>query len=351
MATLEQEETQRQSLAKILAELAVIKPDDLVREDVLGRDLGFASGLPYFQRTLRLFRDLAEANLDTVPFTRLQQLARVAEGAMTQFQQVKNFSLQQSPQNPTQVRDTLVQQIRDSFDNHFDLVAPVIAYSVRKGTDFERLEDEARQTVETLKSLVADQEQSRKAMLAEVEGTLEKVRRAAQEVGVAQHAVHFRQEADEHKRVSVKWLVATGLLAIVTVLFGVLSLVYYISQVPTLTTGQSVQLALAKLVIFTVLFSTVIWSGRIYRAHRHNYIVNKHRQNALSTFETFVKAAGDDQTRALYSCRPHNASFRRNIAGTLPRIPKLLDIHRSWRSFGERQACKTRRNRLWLRPC
>ena len=34
------------------------------------------------------------------------------------------------------------------------------------------------------------------------------------------------------------------------------------------------------------------------RAHRHNEVVNRHRQNALSSFETFVAAArADEQTK------------------------------------------------------
>jgi hypothetical protein len=36
---------------------------------------------------------------------------------------------------------------------------------------------------------------------------------------------------------------------------------------------------------------------RNYAASRHNLVVNRHRQNALSSFETFVKGAGDQQTK------------------------------------------------------
>jgi hypothetical protein len=44
-------------------------------------------------------------------------------------------------------------------------------------------------------------------------------------------------------------------------------------------------------IVFSLLLSGMLWVGRIYRAARHNYVVNKHRQNALRTFETFVKSA------------------------------------------------------------
>jgi hypothetical protein len=33
-----------------------------------------------------------------------------------------------------------------------------------------------------------------------------------------------------------------------------------------------------------------------FRANKHNEVLNKHKQNALSTFETFVKTAGEDKS-------------------------------------------------------
>ena len=49
--------------------------------------------------------------------------------------------------------------------------------------------------------------------------------------------------------------------------------------------------------IFSILSYIVVWSGKIYKAHKHNYVVNRHRQNALSSFETFIKATSDDATK------------------------------------------------------
>ena len=35
----------------------------------------------------------------------------------------------------------------------------------------------------------------------------------------------------------------------------------------------------------------------MYRAHRHNFVINRHRLNALSTFEAFAKATDDQQIK------------------------------------------------------
>ncbi len=334
MATIEQEEQERQRLTSILAGLKEIKAEDLVREDVLGRDLSFAPGVPYFRRMLRLFSDLTESNLDTVPYQNLQSLANIAEQARTLFKNIKDFSLSQYSSNPASSRDSLINQVRDSYDSFFQSVAPIIAYSVRKGTDFEKLERDARESVTRLNSVVADQETSRRAMLGEMEGTLEKVRRAAQEVGVAQHAIHFKDEAEQSSKSARNWLIVTAVLGALTLLFGVLgvSLILYVPD--AFTPPQSIQLAIAKIILFSFLLSATLWAARIYRAARHNYVVNKHRQNALSTFETFAKAASDDATKSAVLLQATNCIFSPQQTGYIAQetepggFPQILEIIR-----------------------
>ena len=57
---------------------------------------------------------------------------------------------------------------------------------------------------------------------------------------------------------------------------------------------QFSQYTVPKLIILSVFFSALIWAAKNYQAHRHNYVINRHRQDSLSTFEGFVSAAGDD---------------------------------------------------------
>jgi CTP synthase (UTP-ammonia lyase) len=65
-----------------------------------------------------------------------------------------------------------------------------------------------------------------------------------------------------------------------------------------LTAVQSVQLAITKVVILSTIFTAAVACSRIYRAHRHNYVVNQHRRNALNTFQAFVNAPeADAQTK------------------------------------------------------
>ena len=335
MATFEQEKEYRDSLGTQLEQLTAIDTDSLVRVDELGKALSFQEGLPYFQRVLRLFRELAETNLDTLPSQKLHALTNAAQQANDQFSQIQQFSLQSHPQNPTEARDNLINGIRDSYDGWFNEVASVIAYSVRMGTDFERIEQEAREQVSRVERIGTELQSKRDEIVADIQAVLDQVRRAAQEVGVAQHAVQFKSEADQHKTAAEKWLWAVIALAIVTALLTLANVIYYAVQPIDLTTAQTIQLAVAKIVLFSLLFSALIWTGRVYRSHQHNFVVNQHRQNALTSFETFAKAANDDQTKSAVLLQATNCIFSPQASGyadpsvEAPGSPRIMEIIRN----------------------
>ncbi len=74
MATLEEEKKIRQTLKENLAELVAIDPESLARTTELGTEVNFEAGVPVFRRILELFKDLAECDLDGVPFKVLDNM-------------------------------------------------------------------------------------------------------------------------------------------------------------------------------------------------------------------------------------------------------------------------------------
>ena len=303
MATFEQEEQVKTELRTALNELVKLKPEDLVRADVLGKDLSFEPGKLIFERTLKMFRDLNQVNLDNVAHNTLLGLKNQANAALAQFKNINEFSVTKYPNNTVGQRDAFISQIRDNYDTCFGTLSPVIAYSIRKGTDFEKIEVRAEEIVHSLEAASAEAQTKQKHLLVEMESTLQRVRQAAAEVGVSQHATHFKTQSDEHAALSRKWLIATAIMAALTIAWGFVT--FFIHASGTGTTGtppipnpptvaEIVQFTFSKIIILSGLYYALVWCARNYSAHRHNYVVNKHRQNALSSFETFAKAAGDD---------------------------------------------------------
>jgi hypothetical protein len=335
MATLQEEKNMLDALEKNLEVLSGITPESLVRKEELGVSLSFEEGLPSFRRTLKLFNDLKNANKDGVPYNTLNELNNLAVNCIEEFKKVKEFSMDKYPQNPVNSRDSLITTVRDRYDEYYKKLTPHIAYSIRKGTDFEALESQARETltelIKTKNEIIKEQEKAKN----DSSSILESMRKAAAEAGVSQHAIYFKEEADQHNTSADKWLKATYISAGVTIVFALVSIIFYFSQIKDLTIPQTIQLAITKILVFSVLYYATVWCGKNYRSHLHNYITNKHRQNSLSTFQAFVKASDDPQTKNAVLLRATEAIFIGGQSGFVSNeqessgTPQILEIIKS----------------------
>ena len=295
------EQTLRNTLA--LAIDGVIKTDieDLVQTSRLGNEMDFRELRPLFEKTILLFQALSTANLDFATETRLQRLANDATGIKNEFDQFKTFPPSQLPN-----RRARIDQYKRRFEEVYESVAPVLGVS--QHANLEQYEARAKASLNLLEEDRGKFDSQKAEMERELKETLLKAKETAQKVGIAAHAAYFRTESREHENGAKIWLVITVLLAVATAIFAGWNYrrTFALLEAPPQLTGTSptalpagaiVQLAIAKFIIFSVMFSAVLWAARIYRAHRHNYVINKHRQNALSTFEAFAKAAGDSETK------------------------------------------------------
>jgi hypothetical protein len=298
MATLEDENRQREALRTRLDALAEIEPQSLVRADILGKDLSFEPGLPYFRRTLDLFRRLSDINLDGIPFEVLNSLTSVTQEASELLQRIQTFTVQSNPQNPGAARDQLINQVRDRWGVYYQAITPVLAYAGRQGVDLDSLERETRGTLALVKDIATETRAESQKILTEMQGALDRVRQAAAEAGVAQHAIHFKQEAEAHRKHTYWWLGFAAVFGAATIAYGLYSFGSELhSSITKSSTGSLLILAFSRFIVISVLSYGVIFCARNYAASQHNFVVNRHRQNALSTFETFVKAASDPSTK------------------------------------------------------
>lgn len=340
MATPEQEREAKERLDTALESVAATDPEALIRSEELGSSFDFRDGVPYFRRVIDLFSELRSVSLDFASHTELTRLADVASQANSLFNQVQTFDPNQ--QNPAQVRDQLVAQVRDAYDGYYDVVAPAVAFATRKGTDFASLERQARRALEGIEQVQTDIAEQQESLRSEAESILDAMRTAAAESGVAQTSIAFEQEADRQQAGGRKWIVATVSLAILTAVFAVLALLYWLLWAPEdLSTAEAIQIGLAKLLAFSVLYFGLVWSGRNFLAHQHNATVNTHRQNALRTFEAFVKASSDESTKNAVLLQatqsifaPQPTGYLTGDAGQSQPMPQILEILRSTTSSG-----------------
>lgn len=311
MASEDERQELLAQLQKELDDFLETDPEELVRTEDLGKGLDFSSGRTAFERRLRLFRKLKDAGFSDLPRSTLNDIRNLVSQAHEQFKQIWYFSA--SGQNPRQERDHLIQYIKSHYDQEFRKLGPVIAYGQQTGANFEQMERRAREVLDQLTTL----RKEASSQLEDVKKVAESVKRAAAEVGVSQHATHFQEEDYAQSKSSRRWLVAVGGTGILIVLLAFVNIWWLYGEVARqeLDLGRAIQLSIGKLVLFSVLYFGLVWLARTYRSARHNQIVNRHRANALRTFETFVNAAADQQTKEAVLLRATDAIFGHQASG------------------------------------
>jgi hypothetical protein len=126
-ATLNGEKEIRERLSTNLDKLSKIRPTDLIREDALGPQLSFRAGIPFFERTLTLYRQIANTNLSRTPSAILEIAANHTGESLHQFEQIQAFN-PAGIDRPEQIRNLLINDVRDAhaaiYDDLCILLAP-----------------------------------------------------------------------------------------------------------------------------------------------------------------------------------------------------------------------------------
>ncbi len=289
MATTEESKLLSEEIKIRLQKILTIDLISLTREAELGSQLSFKKGEPIFIKIIDLFRKVHSVDLYDLSHQVLVNLREQLNHVNGIFDQIISFDPNTS--NPASVRDNLVHQLEHQFDTYFEISLPILTVGLLKSND---LSVERAKLGEILTEISKDSENAKtesRTALGEIQDLLEKARQASAEVGVARHSLIFKEESNEHKTLADFWLKRT---VIVLLAIAGLGLILLIVKPSGEDTSYLIQFTITKVVLLSVLFYGLAICTRNYKAHKHNSILNKHRQNALNTFETFVKAAGND---------------------------------------------------------
>ncbi len=284
--------------------------ESLVRRGDLGSTGCFEELRPRFGRILGRFGRLKACLLDNVPYGVLQKLNALGNRALSVFERINLYSTEDP--NARQVRRQLGSDV-DGFDlESYELAAKVFATEESRDEELEQLRQGLREESNALSNV----KQRAEDVLQETHDVLAQARAVVAEAGVSQHAMHFKEAANEYSKNGKRWLTATVISAVLAVGYTVFLFWLYMEYGnPDVKTGHSIQLAILKLLPLSILYSGLLWCAKNYRSQRHNYVISKHRHDALSTFEAFVKAAGDEQTKNAVLIQATQAVFSPQASG------------------------------------
>lgn len=299
------------SLAKVLRELTEIEVADLVHRDELGSTYDFSAGVPLFEQTILLMKRLKDSNFHLLPTQKIRDLADACRALHDQFQQIRTFSPDHG--DPRNVRDSLIASVDSIVNDNFLLLTSVIAASGQDEAAVRAQRDEVAQMARSIKATREQVEQSAKETGDRSKTILDQAQTTAASVGIHSHAKHFQEEAERDGLLSGLWFVATS------VLIGAAAYISYwtIGRTVALDAGwvAVVQMTVGRFSLMAIAYFAAIWASRMYRAARHNQVVNRHRVNALRTFETFASAARDDAARDAVLLRATECIFSHQASG------------------------------------
>ena len=267
---------------------------DLIRESDLGSSLSFVDARPAIMGIKDLFDQIFKAPLKSMPYKQLEQISSQLNDAINHFGNLRGFNALQ--QNPANARNALVSETENKYQNYFTNLSPVLVYGLTSGGGMSVQQAKIEDLLMELQNAVVGYKEEGSNYLEEIRDLATSARSAASDIGVSKHSSVFQTEADKFETQSNWWLGwQIALMFVIAIVAGMFLL--YIPDGER-TTAQIVQYTLSKVVILSVLFYGLSVCSRNYRAFKHNALVNRHRQNALTTFETFSSAAGpDEQTK------------------------------------------------------
>lgn len=271
--------------------------DSLSREEELGQAFNFAGAIEPARRLIRLYKQMSTSVIEDFPDNHVTQIKKQADADFNRFQQILSFDPKEQTNTIAQ-RDTLIKQITDSYNGAFNTLYPYISYGVSKSVDFQRLENEARATIQSINDKAGELTAQLNKHQEDAQNVLEDVRKVAAEQGVSQQAIYFKEESENHEALAETWRMRMIWLAIALGFYAFISVFFH--KIPWITptnTFESVQLITSKILIFAVIAYMLFLSAKNFLSHKHNAVVNKHRQNALMTFSALADASSSDEAK------------------------------------------------------
>lgn len=318
MGNVDQRQNHIDNIEKISTEISERQKEDLIRRRELGTELSFKKGEELFDGVFDMVQLIETAPLNRLPIDDLNALGNQLKALNNQLDNISNFDA--STQNPTNERNKLLNQLDDRYREILHLVSPVLSFRGDSDEEIEALRENLQKQLEEV--------QNRRN---EIENILESARDASGKIGVSRHSTIFEKESGDNQKIARRWMFGSAIFGFLTIAVAAL-FTFFVTGPPTDSLTELIRVSGGKLVIISVFYYGLIWCSRNYFANKHNSVVNKHRQNALDTFETFVNATDDPEikdavlieaTESIFSFR--SSGYNRNEnEGSSPQIIEMI---------------------------
>lgn len=285
-------------------------PDGTTEQELIGlasrlsseRSAALAVTLVNQEEVSRVYRN-ASRRFDEVLTEATQKLDELKQLQKT----IEEISLDQLEKQSS--IDTSFEEGQDKIKGLFDSIDRLKEsneneYAKFKKSLFETMEAQQRDWVN----------QVRDTTNAELEAIKKPLREISSFTGAKLNAKEFDAEADSHNMWSFVWLViSAGLL----VGLGYMGFRFNaeISTAAPQQVGNAIEATAFRVLLFSLGTFALIFSTRTYSSHRHNFVINRHRRNALATFQTFANGSDDPQVKNAILLQAAQCIFSPQVSG------------------------------------
>lgn len=267
----------------------------LSREDDLGKQMSFSDAVLPAEALIGIYKRIPLTALEDFSDTQLNAIGAQANADFNVFNQILDFNAQAT--NAATIRTSILTTLKTRRDQLFDQLWQYVAYGVARITDTSLLETEARATIQSIKDQSVKLTEQLNTAKADADIALAAIRSVASEQGVSQQAIYFKTEAGDQEKLAELWLKYTYWFAGAVGVFAIYSLfLHKIEWIKPEGNAEMLQLVSSKFLIFAVLGYLLLMASRNYITHKHNAVVNRHRQNALLTYRALVEASAGKGT-------------------------------------------------------
>ena len=291
--------------------------DNLKRTDLSGKRLSFETVHPDLLAVYEMLQEILTAPrewLIGLSKDNVQQVKNNLQQLLDRFLEIQSFDSQTSREQYKRV----LQEILVFCDDAKQLLGPIVAYLKSKRA--EQLETQVNANVantvtDAVEKLNAETDRLQKQS-DQVEQLKNQMENLLAEESVSKHEKIFEEQANKHKQVAFWWLLST-----VGLIIGFGFIFYWLFNALKLGGTELVgvlQNIFTKGFFLSLVYLVLNRSIKNYTAEKHLEVVNRHRQNALRTFNAFVSSTGENQeTRDAVLLAATNAIFDANQSGYL----------------------------------
>ena len=302
--------------------------DDLKRTDLSGRKLDFEIvhlDLLAADKMLREILTAPRESLVGLSKDNIHQIRDYFRRLLDRFGEIHTFN----PQNfSREEHKELLQEIDRFCDEVKQQLGPIVAYVQSKKA--EQLETQVKATIadtvtdaeeklsaetDRLQKQVDQSEQNEVKRQEDFNQLKDQMQDLLAKESVSEYGTIFEKQANEHKGAARGWLISTVLLSIG--FGGVFVWLFNVLRLGGTEWIGVLQNIFTKGFLLSLIYLLLNRSIKNYTAQKHLEVINRHRQNALDTFERFVSSAARQETKEEVLLAATNAIFDANQSGYL----------------------------------